>query len=230
VTPPKDSPFRLMVEGKDDEHAIIHLLLRHGYSWEWPQEWPCPYVHSTNSVDELLKREMVTSAIKTYWRSGRRLGLVLDADDKGPARWASLRDSFALEGLDLPPQPERDGTVLEGPDGRRIGLWLMPDNTVAGALEDFLLTLIPEGDLRQHAEASTVKARTLGSLPAKDHSKGVVHAWLAWQREPGLPLGIAIKGKFLGHESPLASRFVGWFQRLFVDGLPDAQGQTARKG
>ena len=215
MKPPKDSPFRLLVEGKDDEHAIIHLLMRHKYSWEWIQERPCPYVHNTQSVDELLKRETITSAIKTY----RRLGLVLDADNKGPARWNSLRDSFAVEGIELPSQPERDGTILERPGGRRIGLWLMPDNTAEGTLEDFLLTLMPEGDLRQHAESSTKKARELGQLPLKDHSKGVVYAWLAWQREPGLPFGTALKGEFLGHESSVAQRFVGWFRRLFVDGF-----------
>jgi hypothetical protein len=214
VTPPKQSRWgRLLVEGKkDDQHAIIHLLMRHSYSWVSTEEHPCPYVDPMGNVDELLKRETVTTAVRNY----QRLGLVLDADNKGPARWNSLRDSFAIEGIELPSQPERDGTILKRPGGRRIGLWLMPDNIAEGTLEDFLLTLLPEGDLRQHADSSTKKARELGQLPLKDHSKGVVYAWLAWQKEPGLPFGTALKGEFLGHESPVAQRFVGWFQRLFT--------------
>ena len=101
--------------------------------------------------------------------------------------------------------------------GVRVGVWLMPDNRRIGALEDFLQDLIDDSDvLLPHARESTAKAKARGArFPEKDSVKALVHAWLAWQEEPGRPYGVAIKSRYLRDDSDAAERFVAWFGRVF---------------
>ncbi len=48
------------------------------------------------------------------------------------------------------------------------------------------------------------------------HSKAKIHTYLAWQEEPGKPMGQAITAKVLHAESETAKVFVEWIKRLFV--------------
>ena len=50
----------------------------------------------------------------------------------------------------------------------------------------------------------------------QDQIKATLHTWLAWQKEPGLPYGTAIKAKYFGNNSPVAMDFVSWFKILFA--------------
>ncbi|SEA57218.1 hypothetical protein SAMN05216455_10910 [Segatella bryantii] len=47
-------------------------------------------------------------------------------------------------------------------------------------------------------------------------SKARVHTYLAWQDEPGLPLGIAVTKKIFNPESSNAKVLVDWLKRLFL--------------
>ena len=65
----------LRVEGKDDQHALCHLLIRHGIdSDSMPAEYP------TIAVDEGKNGVLdgIEGNVKTH--SGRAVGFVLDAD------------------------------------------------------------------------------------------------------------------------------------------------------
>jgi hypothetical protein len=46
--------------------------------------------------------------------------------------------------------------------------------------------------------------------------KAHVHTWLAWQEEPGTPMGLAITKKYLKnvHSEPCL-RFISWIRRLY---------------
>jgi hypothetical protein len=46
-------------------------------------------------------------------------------------------------------------------------------------------------------------------------TKALIHTWLAWQEEPGTPLGLAIKRQYFAGDAPLAAEFVNWLKRLF---------------
>jgi hypothetical protein len=93
----------------------------------------------------------------------------------------------------------------------------MPDNVEDGKLEDFLIALISQNDLLiAHAKSATDEARTKGAgFSDPDAIKAVIHAWLAWQQEPGLPYGTAIKAQYFAHDSPAAAPFVRWFKTLY---------------
>jgi hypothetical protein len=210
--PSENSPHRLIVEGKDDQWTVIHLLERKGLSFDLNLHPEMPYVQDIGGVEELFKS--ITAAAKTHLR----LGVVLDADLTPQDRWTALRDRFAQAKVKLPDQPSSHGTIVSGmTSDRRVGIWLMPNNILPGILEDFLVKLIPVNDpCWQHAQDATQKAMQLGA-PLKDIRKGTIHSWLAWQEPSGMPFGTALTACVLEENSPEANAFMDWFKRLFFE-------------
>jgi hypothetical protein len=203
-----------MVEGPDDQWTIINLLSRHGYDWE-NERSPRPYVEAVGGVEKLLARATLSAALKSH----ERLGLVIDADLHPTNRWQQAKDLFKELGVTLPATPSPDGTVIPGlRPNSRVGIWLMPDNSQPGRVEEFIEKLIPSTDpVWPYAQDTTTQALTLGAkLGQRDHLKGALHAWLAWQKDPGLPFGTALTTEVLSHDSPEALRFVSWFNQCFT--------------
>jgi len=131
-------------------------------------------------------------------------------DEDIQTRWSQIRGRLASAGISLPEKPKHDGTIVDGArPGVRFGVWVMPDNSLGGMLEDFLGHLVPEGDpCWAYADAAVVEARRLGaSHVAARHSKARIHTWLAWQEQPGLPFGTALFAHVLKHDSPIALAF-----------------------
>jgi hypothetical protein len=209
----KLGPYRLLVEGTDDQWSVINLMARHGIDWD-AQAPPLPHVENSKGVHNVLGA--IGVAVKTY----ERLGFIIDADIDRLNRWTQIRDRLRAHGASAPDHPDTNGTVIGGikSSTSRIGVWLMPDNSNPGLLEHFLAQLVPSGDpCWQRAGEITSEARQLGApLAEKDEPKGVIYTWLAWQKEPGLPFGTALKAKVLSHDSVEALRFVAWFKRLFL--------------
>jgi len=212
MPPLETSPYQLLVEGRDDQHSILHLLQRHGYNWN-DVNVNRPFIAPKEGFQELLVALPV--AIKGPYE---RIGAVLDANANLAGRWAQIRDRLTSTGVALPPTPDPAGTIVTGirPDSK-VGVWLMPDNRTPGRLEDFLATLVPAGDpCWPLAEEVVVEARGRGAkCKAGDHVKSVIHTWLAWQEDPGLPFGTALRANVFTHDTEDAQRFVEWFQRLF---------------
>jgi hypothetical protein len=230
MPPPRDdSPYRLIVEGPDDQWSIINLLRRHGYDWD-DSRILRPFVQAAGGIDELLRPAGLSAAIKTC----AKLGIVIDADLSASDRWSRTRTLFKQLGIPIPPIPDPAGVLVEhGKDGgKTLGIWMMPDNANPGILENFIAKLIPVDDgVREHADSSTRTACDLGApLAHKDHMKGMVHAWLAWQNDPGMPFGSALNAKVLRHDSKEALAFVAWFQRLFATGALHSQRELSPTG
>lgn len=214
MTPPKGSNL-LCVEGTDDRHVILQLAIRHQLP-DWSFE---VRVHEgIESIFADLPEILDDSRF-------RRIGVVMDADENLLARWASVRAIALRAGYaDVPESPDPRGTVLLATDEfqPRVGFWLMPDNRLPGMLEHFVQFLVPEGDgLREYAN------QVIDAMPAEERrfrevhrAKAEIHTWLAWQEQPGLPLGLAIKTRYLDAGCAEAIRFVDWLRRLYE--LPDA--------
>ena len=202
-------PKALYVEGKDDEHAIGHLLIRRGFA---PEALP-EFVDSANK-DGVLKAIRVAILAGT----GKALGFVVDADDDAVGTWTSVTQRLRSAGVEAPDHIPPGGFVGESQRfGARVGVWLMPDNRQTGALEEFLQALIEEEDaLLPHAEQSTMAAKKLGARYSVNHtSKAVLHAWLAWQKQPGRPYGVAIQSHYFRGSSEASERFIAWFTQVF---------------
>jgi hypothetical protein len=207
----QNARHRLIVEGRDDQWSIIALTKQNGWDWDNPAPH-FPYIDNAEGVDKAL--EAIAVSVRTY----PRVGIVLDADIVPMDRWNAVRSRLAPTGLVLPESPAPDGTIVEG-NGKRVGVWLMPDNQNPGKLEDFLAVLVPPGDrCWPWAEQATQKAQEDCNAPFSklDLIKAQIHTWLAWQEEPGLPFGTAITAATFAHDSALATTFVGWMTRLYT--------------
>lgn len=206
----------LFVEGKDDESAIRHLLRRHGI--DYGETRPSPPLPELRVPGDGVKGVLDAITVSVRSGTGSSAGFVLDANDKPLDRWRAVASRFSRASVVVPDPIPEHGFVGESPDyGTRVGVWLMPDNRETGALEEFLANLVEAGDpLLAHARAATDHAVELGAdfKPAYTQ-KAVVHAWLAWQREPGLRYGTAILAKYFRHDAPIAATFVAWFRDLY---------------
>jgi len=95
----------------------------------------------------------------------------------------------------------------------------MPDNRLPGMLESFVACLIPDGDpldLRARDCLRQIECDGLNRYRLIHRPKAFIHTWLAWQENPGLPMGQAITAQALNHNKVLAATFMGWLNCLFV--------------
>jgi hypothetical protein len=200
---------RLLVEGKDDQHVVWNLCEVHAV----PKAFE---VRESEGIDPLLD----VLAVQLKGSDVERVGVVADADAEIASRWVSIATVLRRHGYDgVPDEPRGPGTIIEQAGKPRVGVWLMPDNTTAGMLEDFVMALIPADDsLLRRAQAAVdgipgVERR----FTAVHRSKAVVHTWLAWQEYPGSPMGQAIGKGDLDAHAPAAGRFIAWLRRLMLD-------------
>lgn len=209
----------LHVEGSDDQHSIVHLLIRNGVPYDPVKldlsPFLLPKVFQCGGIDRLITG--IGTAVKA--NAGRTVGFVLDANSSRLERWTRVAAELEKGGVgNLPPSPRNQGFIGESASlNTRVGVWMMPDNLRDGKLEDFLMTLIDANDpLIDHARVSTGEAKARGaSFSDPDALKATIHAWLAWQIEPGLPYGTAVKARYFSDDSPAAAAFVDWFKSLY---------------
>jgi len=201
----------LLVEGTDDEHVLKHICGNRGVP-------KLDAVTPLGSVEKLL--DSVPVRLKAS-EDGDIVGVVIDADTDLAARWQSLTARLRHAGYAaVPGNPAADGTIIEPPGGvllPRVGIWLMPDNQTTGILEDFLRFLVPSGSaLFGHVTARVAAIpegeRRFGQLA---EPKALIHTWLAWQAEPGKPLGTAITARYLDPNVAQVDALVSWLKRLF---------------
>jgi hypothetical protein len=199
-----------VVEGPDDLHVVSALMQYHKFE-------PRFGVRSEGGIENLLKRLPVL--LKAAGAKYERIGILVDADLDHLARWASLKGILSRGGYTgLPDSPDPLGTIVEQQDMPRVGIWLMPDNRLPGMLEDYVALLVPEGDpLFVRAglcldEIPVIERRFIENHRTKAH----IHTWLAWQSDPGTPLGLAITKRYLDPESPHVTPFLDWLKRLFA--------------
>ncbi|MDE0101092.1 MAG: hypothetical protein OXN89_01810, partial [Bryobacterales bacterium] len=213
----------LYVEGPDDEHAIGHLLIQRGVD---PRALP--------DFKDVGGKQGLLQAIPVAVRAGtgKSLAFVIDANDDPRSTWESIASRLERVGIEAPDEIPEGGFAGKSVDYcARVGVWLMPDNRKTGALEDFLRDLIDQSDpLLCLAEHSAEKAKQLGAKYSdRDAQKAVLHTWLAWQKDPGRPYGVAIKARFFGVDSAAMDEFVSWFQRVFgVTAQPPAGTSRGR--
>lgn len=200
----------LLAEGDNDCHVIAALCKYYTVS----QNFGLNACGSDDKVFKKLGSLLYTETIET-------IGVVLDADAPNlAAKWQKFQATLDKAGIHCPDdKPSESGTIIPATDEHpRIGLWLMPDNCIDGMLEDFCMTMA-ESSAIDFAQASVSAAKEQGHASFIDnhHSKAVVHTYLAWQDEPGRPLGQAITARVLDPSHPLAKSFANWLQRLFID-------------
>ena len=199
----------LMVEGKDDEHVLTSICRTHDIP-------PLDKVIRGSGDEGLLDSIPIQLRLT---EEGDVVGVIIDADTNAASRWQSIRNRLVQIGYEyVPARPDPSGTILEPPSESllpRAGVWIMPDNKTSGSLEDFLRFLVPQSSaLFDHAISSVSNIPTR-LFSQSNEPKAIIHTWLAWQKEPGLPYGTAITARFLDPDVPQVDLLVSWLKRLF---------------
>ncbi len=199
----------LLTEGINDCHVIL-ALCKH---FKTPETFG---LYECGSDEKAIKR---LAALLASEERKEAIGIVVDADNPSLlAKWTAIKYRLNKESIELPESPQINGTIIPGNEIHpKIGIWLMPNNQDDGMLEHFCHQLAPEASI-QYAAACVDNARSLGyaSFIENHRQKAIVHTFLAWQDEPGMPLGQAITARNLDPDSTLGKSFADWLTNLFA--------------
>jgi hypothetical protein len=210
----RENKNQLMVEGRDDKWSVINLMKAH---MGWPEDGAPVWVEDANGRQNILKRESLEAVLIAPYT--RTLGVMLDAEDNPPGKtYAQVRNLCSHWFPQLPDELPPSGLIADNQDGKRLGIWIMPDNVSPGTLETFLQFLVPASDepIWTHATESVKRARAIGAKCREAHiEKANLHTWLAWQDEPGYPPGTALTSHILDPHGESATPFVNWFRELY---------------
>lgn len=198
----------LLVEGKNDCHVVMALLKSRALERNFG-------IFECGNYEGVLRR---LNALIPSPRGLRSIGVVLDANQVGIGpRWQAIRDKLKRYNYSFPASMNQEGTILQGDDTEpQLGVWIMPDNVSPGSVEDFCLQLVEADDLRVVDRAVELGEESGVARFKPDHrSKALIHTYLAWQDEPGKPMGQSITGGRLHSETPSVDVFVEWLRHLF---------------
>lgn len=207
----QDTERVLLVEGDNDCHVVMALCNAHNV----PQTFG---IYQCGSDVGVLKR---LNALILRPNPPQVIGIMLDADSPSlEGRWQSIKDKLKNNNHSyvLPKKPNADGTVVESISDRpKLGFWLMPNNQDSGMLEDFCAELAEPASLAFARECvEQAQERKVTTFKAVHFSKAVIHTYLAWQDEPGYPLGKSITSQALRPQTDIAVKFTNWLTGLFT--------------
>ena len=210
---PDSSPNVLIVEGQDDKYIVDKLLAKHEHAARFD-------IRPKGGFPAL--RSSIRPEINA---SGRRtVGIIADANESPTDRWTSIRDALSeVDCTDIPEAPVPSGAILSGPRDIRVGVWLMPDNTRPGEVEDFIADMIPTDDPLWPVAQQYIDdiPPNLQKFTENKRTRAHVHAWLATRDAPR-PMGSAITAGDLDHNAPAAQSLVNWLRELFSLLVDDA--------
>jgi hypothetical protein len=203
----QDTDKVLLVEGNNDAHVVAALCGVH----KIPETFG---IYECGSDQGVLKR---LNALIIRPNPPQVIGVMLDADLSIENRWTSIRTKLSHYSYIFPNRPDVGGTIVDGGSSlSKLGFWLMPDNQLPGMLEDFCAELA-EPDSLAFAQECVQQASERKVVTFKDvhRSKAVIHTYLAWQDEPGSPLGQSITRQALRPNTDIALSFTQWLTHLF---------------
>lgn len=185
---------------------------------DWPdgKDKAPVFLRMENGAEEILKDGLLSTYIKSA--VVKTLGVMLDADTAPVSRYESIRNRCSSFFPAMPNSLPPGGLIVANDDGKRLGVWIMPDNSSAGSLETFLRYLVPNlsEPIWKSAVDAVTRAKELG-CPCRDAhlAKAHLYTWLAWQDPPNQNPGHALTQKVLDPHNGYANAFVTWFRQLY---------------
>jgi len=206
----KSSRYNLLVEGNNDKHVVMSLCSHYNVNDNFA-------IVSCDGVNEVLKRLRLSLTNSSVYE---RIGIVVDADNNLVSRWNSIKEILMSGNYDVSDvEPQCDGIVIDSINGKnKVGVWLMPNNKDIGMIEDFAIKMVDVNDvLMKKAETVLTELEVEGiqKYAPVHRSKAKIHSYLAWQKDPGRPIGQSITANVLDADSPVAFSFSRWLKRLF---------------
>jgi hypothetical protein len=205
---PEEFSQKLLVEGSDDLNVILHLCRTNNININFDLIDCGGIKNLFDQVPIRLKQPDIET-----------IGIIIDADENINGRWQRLSALLTTAGFQLPANMSNAGLIISHPNTEvRIGIWIMPDNSVNGILEDFIRFLVPADD-----NLLPIANETLLEIERNNHNryamihkpKALIHTWLAWQEEPGVPMGLAITKRYLNTAEEVCQRLIGWLRETF---------------
>lgn len=198
---------KLLVEGKDDQHVIWALCQKFGIAENFD-------VVDCDGIDNLIQ----AIPIRLKQADIAAIGIIVDADVELSGRWESIKTILTKAGFNCPVALPEKGLLIN--NGQiRIGLWIMPNNSTDGMIEDFISFLVPEDDQLLKVAAETlhkIEDSQLNKYNTRHKSKALIHSWLSWQDTPGTPMGLAITKNYLAVDRNECSNLIDWITLLFT--------------
>lgn len=207
----------LLVEGINDCYVVANLCEQHKLAKVFE-------IHNCKGHNEALDNLEVRIQSS---ENPKIIGIVLDADQPkdNPSVNSRLEAIQArlfkvCADYQTPQKINTTGWIIPNTDiYPKIGIWLMPNNSDIGMLENFLMELAKEKheaclEFAQQC-VDKVKENKLSTFRPVQHAKAVIHTYLAWHDEPGDTLGKAIKASNIDAHAPLAIDFMNWLKELF---------------
>lgn len=200
----------LLVEGINDKHVINNLLKAHD-------------LENLITIRDKEGISNILATLKTEVDANQDfLGIVVDANSSLDSRWQSLSDKLKDKEIgysNVAENPVKDGLILDSQGFLpKFGVWVMPNNELVGKIENFIRLLVAE----ERENLWQIAEKVVGEIPAeeklfaeKDIIKAQVHTFLAWQDEPGRPMGESITRRYFQIDAPEALNFVEWIRNLF---------------
>ena len=213
----QENPNWLIVEGFADLNSVVGVMRKHT-PWPSASGASAPvWIQRRGGWREVLDKDYLSIVLSMT--TLRTLGFIVDANSDCVSRYASVRSALKQFKFNLPRELPSDGLIIDDASGLRIGAWIMPDNRSAGALEDFLIGLVPEtgmallDETNRHIDA--VKRKNLAKFREAHIHKARLYSWLALQDPPAQDPRKALYKSTLNPMHPAAWRFVEWFLELY---------------
>ena len=209
-----DNPRWLVVEGIDDLYSVVGIMRSHT-SWPDDRTKAPVWIDLGKSVDEILKPSYLRVLLKTT--TIRTLGIMVDANSKHDSRFNRLRETCMEFFPNIPEEMPSGGLVVDRNGGSRLGAWIMPGNSSHGALEDFLIPLIPDRGrpLLEQVDKNLSEVNAIAPFREAHTQKARLYSWLALQNPPSQNPRSALYSKALDPMLPSARPFVDWFCKLY---------------
>jgi hypothetical protein len=199
----------ILVEGENDQHFLYNLCQKVNFN-------PVFKVEKVGSLEKAIYR------FATDLKGNRQqpLGLIVDADMNLEKRQSEnikeVGKYYTIQKKDF----TKTGLIIQPALEQKFGVWIWPDNEKNGILEDLYLQLVQDGDLLL-GEAK----RVVGNLPniepirfrPQHISKAIVHSWLAWQDNPGAPIGASLQRSNIDLSKPIIQNFKNWLKNLYTN-------------
>ena len=211
----------LIIEGHDSwvlgELLEKHLPTPKGYS---SKESLKEFFKAANGFDNVPR--LISAILKIEGLTN--LGIIVDANTKGAkSRWDVVKNRLnAVFSNDLLKKyaPKVGGIVVKEEGYPTVGVWIMPDNQSEGYLERFLAGMIPPKDkepLWNHTQhtLSELQKQSFCEFSEISYQKALVRTWLAWQKEPGLSYGLALRKGYFDDKVDAVKPFIEWIANTF---------------
>ena len=182
---------QLLVEG-EEEVRVLGALLRY-LQIDDLQVWE---YGGKDSLGNRLRALIATPAFDQIVS----IGIVRDADSSAGSALQSVQSSLRNAGLPVPVASSEPAG-----DWPRVSIFIMPDNSNDGALEDLCLTALTEDPAMPCVEHFLTCVNGQVAAPPRDQQKARIHAFLASRQDPELRLGEAAQTRLHSLE-PLCLR------------------------